>query len=135
MSHSDIQDLVVRLMSELDHLSLDHEEVTDTDVRESIRATLNYFFIWGQDGPIPSSFGMSSLEGDQAITTILTRFITEAKHLPAVDSRPVGSERLHMLQDAKLISPNGHTYDMFWGHVDEPLPSEPLHSIYFEPGD
>ncbi|WP_221901958.1 hypothetical protein [Bathymodiolus platifrons methanotrophic gill symbiont] len=47
--------------NELRLLAEKYEELTDTDVREDLHLTLNYFFVWKkEDSSYPISYGMFS---------------------------------------------------------------------------
>ncbi|UBF30326.1 hypothetical protein K9N68_34520 (plasmid) [Kovacikia minuta CCNUW1] len=46
MKQTSISNAVEVLFCKLEILSTDHDELTDTDVREAIHLTLNYFTGW-----------------------------------------------------------------------------------------
>ena len=41
-----LKDLVATLYAELEEIEQDHDELTDTDVREALHVALNYYFVW-----------------------------------------------------------------------------------------
>jgi hypothetical protein len=124
------------LFYELDRLANKYEELTDTDVREALHITLNYFFVWGKNlYQFPVSYGMFSVEGDQAIAQAVDRFLSSVKVYPDMNNVSVGKERLSLLQNEKIVTPGGRQYYEFIGHVDEPLPLESLPDYLFEEGD
>ena len=128
-----IKELVKRFYIDLELLSNQYEELMDTDVRESLHMVLNYYFVWGGRMPnFPISYGMFSLEGDNALSEVVNNFITAS--LQIINNVPVGKERLALIQDLDIKTPNGNQYDEFIGHSTEPLPLEPLPEDFFEGG-
>jgi len=124
---------IVRVFyTELEKLAESHEELTDTDVRESLHLTLNYYFVWGNvRDRLPVTYGMFSLAGDRSIAKIVNNFLSKVE----TSVIPVGKERLNSLQDPTIVTPGGCMYDQFIGHSDEPLPPDELSNDLFEPGD
>ena len=39
---------LIEFFAELEQISGNHDELTDTDVREALHLTLNYYFVWGK---------------------------------------------------------------------------------------
>ena len=133
MTSAHIKELVESFYTDLERLSDKYEELMDTDVRETLHMTLNYFFVWGERSlDFPITYGMFSLEGDRAISNAVNKFLSLS--LPKVSDIPVGKERLALLQDFNIKTPNGNQYDEFIGHSDEPLPPDPLPEDLFEEG-
>lgn len=117
----------------LEQLSKEFEEVTDTDVRESLHLVLNYCFVWGKElDQLPVSYGMFTLEGDQSVAQVVSTFLSSASSLSDI---PVGIERLNLLQNREIRTPEGCQYDDFIGHVDEPLFPDELPKDLFEEDD
>ncbi len=128
--------LIERFYCELDRLADDYEELTDTDVREALHLTLNYFFIWGMKSSIyPISYGMFSLEGDRAVARSVENFLEGVHSCSEMSNTPVGQPRLNLLQNFEIKTPSGRQYDEFIGHADKPLPQEPLPDYLFSEGD
>lgn len=74
MSH--LERAVAALLDSLDRISVDHEELTDTDVRESMHLALNWYFVWGNDrSRFPRTFGMFSAEGDLLVANAIRQFL------------------------------------------------------------
>lgn len=118
---------------ELEILEISHEELTDTDVRESLHLTFNHYFVWGNEQErLPVTYGMFSQKGDHSIAKIVNTFLSEVSEASKV---PVGKERLDFLQNRLLITPIGNHYEYFIGDTDEQLPLEDLPQDPFEPGD
>lgn len=122
------------LYIEFELLLESYEELTDTDVRESIHMTLNYYFVLGKSSNrLPISFGMFSCDGDKAVADVVNKFIAFAT--PKLNEFSIGKQRLDLLQNPKLITPGGRQYDDFIGHSDEPLSLDDLPEDIFEEGD
>lgn len=125
-----------RLLGDLERISTRHEEVTDTDVREALHLTLNYYFVWGNTRErFPRSFGMFSAEGDRLVGKAVQKFldaIGESNELAAI---PVGKARLDFLQHAGVKTEGGMQWDEFFGHRESPLPPDPLPEFLFLEAD
>jgi hypothetical protein len=131
-----LESAIVALLEQLERISLEHEEVTDTDVRESMHLALNWYFVWAQDrSRFPRSFGMFSPEGDVLIASAIRQFIEAAEKSGELSSIPVGQARLDVLQADSALTADGMRYDEFIGHRDIPLPTEPLPEHLFANGD
>ena len=123
---------VAQLFEDLDRIAEEHEELTDTDVREAIHLTLNYYFVWGKPRDrFPVSFYMFSADGDQLIGGALRRFLDAAEASRELSALPVGQARLDALQDSRIRTQSGRQYDEFMGHLDEPLAARPLEEQMF----
>lgn len=132
-----IRTAVASLLAELERISLDHEEVTDSEVRESMHLVLNRCFVWAREqSPFPRRFAMSSRQGDSLVASALRRFL-ETTALPEMASSvPLGQPRLDLLQDPDVATENGSRYDDFLGHRDTPLPPDPLpERMFADAGD
>lgn len=136
MASDCINDSILNFLTKLEELLYMHEELTDTDVREAIHLTLTYFFVWGiEDNELPVTFGMFSLEGDEAIAEIINNFLHLVKTCPEIGSVPPGKSRLDLLQNPDIKTPSGYIYDEFLGHVDTPIILDSLPAYLFEAGD
>lgn len=124
------------LFAELEQISSEHDELTDTDVREALHLTLNYYFVWGKPRPLfPRSFGMFSAEGDRLVGKAVRRFLDTIEEFNEVDAIPVGKMRLDFLQQADVRTPSGMQYDEFIGHRESPLAPDPLPDFLFRDGE
>lgn len=131
-----LRDAVGHLYQALEDLAQDHEELTDTDVREALAETLNHYFTWEQpQETMPETYFMFSAKGDRGVAHAVAEFLAEA--LPAAHAEGVGpgQPRHDVLQDDSISTDNGETYDLFIGQSDEPRPVTALHAIRFEPGE
>lgn len=136
MATKDITNTIKALYTELERLSETYEELMDTDVRESLHLTLNFFFVWGNDlNRLPISYGMFTLEGDKAVAGAVAQFLISICSTPELKEVSVGKERLALLQNPEITTSNGCQYDEFIGHMDEPLPPEDLPDDLFDEGD
>ena len=131
-----LESAVVGLLEELERISLEHEEVMDTDVRESVHRVLNCYFVWAHErSRFPSSFGMFSEGGDVLVANAIRQFLDTAEKAADLSSIPTGQTRLDILQASSAKTDEGMLYDEFIGHRDTPLPREPLPEHMFEHGD
>lgn len=134
MSH--LERAVAALLDSLDRISVDHEELTDTDVRESMHLALNWYFVWGNDrSRFPRTFGMFSAEGDLLVANAIRQFLDTVEKSGELAGIRVGQERLDVLQAERAITAGGRLYDEFLGHRDTPLPAEPLPEHMFADGN
>ncbi|MBX3187352.1 MAG: hypothetical protein KF764_23605 [Labilithrix sp.] len=130
-----LADAVVALLESLDRISVEHEELTDTDVRESMHLALNWYFVWGKDrSRFPRSFGMFSAEGDLLVANAIRHFLDAVEKLGELSGIPVGQARLDVLQAESAVTVGGKFYDEFIGYRDTPLPAEPLPEDMFGDG-
>ena len=136
MVSESIVDKIRTLYIELERLSALHEELMDTDVRESLHMSLNYFFVWGNTlDKLPISYGMFSLEGDRSIARVVNNFLLSVSSMSGLRGVSFGRDRLDLLQNPEIITPEGNQYDDFIGHTDELLLPEALPEDLFEEGD
>jgi|TARA_R110001583_G_scaffold8687_1_gene41294 hypothetical protein len=128
-SHNSI---IKALFVELEQLSKEFDELRDTDVRESLHIILNYYFVWGKElDQRPISYGMFTLEGDRSVAKVVDTFLSSISFF---DDIPLGKERLNLLQNSEIKTPEGFQYDDFIGHVDVPLLPDELPEDLFEVG-
>lgn len=129
-----IDQAIVAMLSGLEGVEAEHDELTDTDVRESIHLVLNYFFVSGKnDRPLPVAYGMFSPEGDAAVSAVVREFLAATRSIRNIDQYPVGQARLDLLQNPKLATPQGRIYDEFIGHTDTPIAQQELPAYLYEP--
>jgi hypothetical protein len=132
---TEISSLVLGLWKSLAALSEEHEEVTDTDVREALHETLSFHFVWGRSiERLPLHYRMFTPVGDEAVSEVVSQFLRAAQPAAARLGIPVGEARLDCLQSDASES-GGPNYYEFIGHVDEPLPPEPPSPDLFVPAD
>jgi hypothetical protein len=134
--HLNLEREVVAFLEELERIGREHEELTDTDVVESIHLALNWYFVWGQErARFPRGFSMFSAEGDARVARAVRRFLEAAEKSGELSSIPVGQARLDVLQADSAVTADGMSYDEFIGHRDTPLPAEPLPEHMFDEPD
>lgn len=132
---SELKKAITDFYNQLEELADMHEELTDTDVREALALTLNYFFVWGKPlDRLPVRYYMFSKEGDRALGDAVFDFLHKAAAIAAREGVPNGQSRHEALQDFSVVTRQGNTFDLFIGSSDGPLPPEELHPSYFEQG-
>jgi hypothetical protein len=122
-----VRNAVRTLSSNLEEISEEHAELTDTAVREAIHEVLHYAFVWGhalEEQPV--TYAMFTLAGDQAIAAAVARFLGVAPRLADLDGLALGSARLDALQDITIVTAAGNTLDNFLGSADAPFAEQPL---------
>src|SRR5690606_27222408 len=120
---------VVDLLEQLERISHEHEELTDTDVREALHLALNYYFVWGQARErtrFPCNFGMFSQAGDLLVAEAIWKFLDTVEQSEEISKIPVGQARLDILQSSSAKSASGVLYDELIGHRVSPLVVKPL---------
>lgn len=133
---NELHAVVARLFSRLEAIADQHEELTDTEVREALHKTLNYYFVWAKPcDPLPRRYAMYTPAGDDAVAEVVTEFLHNATVLARQHRIAVGTDRLELLQDASIRTPRGELYDLFIGHADAPLEPEPMDPSRFEAHD
>lgn len=114
---------VRKLYYTLSEIESEHDDVTDTDVREALHEVVTFGFVWGRRLPASlRTLRMLSREGDARVISAVVSFLRDADGLFA--GVRFGQERLDVLQDRDIYP----EYDLFFGHTDEPLghTDEPL---------
>ena len=103
------------LLDTLDTIAAEHDEVTDTDVREQMYEAVYRGFIIQQPGyVVPSKFGMFTPAGDELVHRALAEFIPVACAAgPSVPQR-----RFEAFQDDSVVSGEDHAYDWFFGYSE-----------------
>ncbi len=136
MVQEDLDFSIRTLFCELEKVADSHDELTDTDVREALHMSLNRFFVWGKPlDRLPTSYGMFSREGDEAVARAVSNFLFSVNSIPELSVTQLGQSRLNRLQNPNIFTPNGCQYDYFIGHADEPLPPDELPEDLFDDGD
>ena len=115
-----------QFLDELEKISEEHNELTDTDVRERLHEVINYYFIWGKpiESNFPKCFGMFSSEGDKKIFKVVRHFIQDAVKHANTEKLEVGEQRNSVIESPKALTSTGNAYDFFLGSSDCALPPE-----------
>jgi hypothetical protein len=107
-----------KLLTQLESISEEHEEVFDTDVREEMATAIYCGFIAPKKNyQLPPSFEMFDEDGDAAIRKALSKFLKEACAI-ADKQGWTKKERQKAFQDPDVTSEGGLSYDEFFGHAD-----------------
>jgi hypothetical protein len=110
-----------QLIIALDKVFEEHEEVGDTAVREFMYDAVRKSFIVPQAGyELPKEFGMFSKEGNLRVRTVLKKFLAHPEVAAAAKKLKTPKERLDAFQDVEVESPEGNTYDEYFGYADAP---------------
>jgi hypothetical protein len=113
-----------KYLNQLEDIADEHDELTDTDVRERLYEVINWYFIWGHpiDKHFPRKYAMFSEVGDKLVEKVTRAFI-EAANKEAADI-PVGEARHALIENPDIETKLGETYDLYLGSSDEVLPAE-----------
>jgi hypothetical protein len=116
----------IQFLNELESISHNHDELTDTDVRERLREMINYYFVWGNPVGVDFSqrYSMFTPEGDEQVFKAVRSFITEAQAWADNNGIPVGQDRHSLLENQEAITAEGNEYDLFLGFSDDVLSEE-----------
>ena len=129
-----IREKIKALYEDLSVIAETHNELYDTDVRESLHLVLSYFFVWGNEIEVlPISYAMFSEEGDNEVAKAINKFLDSALSDKGLVETSLGKERLQLLQDSSIQVADGLQYDEFIGHTDSPLINSELPEDLFEP--
>ena len=110
-----------QLLTALDRVFEDHEEVGDTDVREQMYEAVHKGFIVPQAGySLPAKFGMFSDDGNRKVRDALHKFLGHPDVIAAGKTLPTPEERLAAFQDETVQSTEGNTFDEYFGHAAAP---------------
>lgn len=126
---------VSEFLNHLEGAERAHAEVTDTSVREALAEVLSWHFVWGKRVDVwPTDYALFGPAGNRRVAEAVRAFLEAA--IPRAEELgvPVGPARLEILQDVSIETEQGECYDLFLGHLDEPLdPRPPGQSRYREP--
>jgi len=110
-----------KLIDDLDAVAVEHEEVSDTDVREQMYEAVHKSFIAPLPGyALPGSFGMFSEEGDRKALIAIREFLAHPEIAAAAASLKTPEARLDAFQDIDVQSDAGNAYDWYFGYSDAP---------------
>lgn len=122
------------LFEDLDGIADEHEELTDTEVSDTIRLVLNYYFVCGiADERAPKTFGMFSAVGDRALAAAIGRFLVECRNASDRDAVAIGAARNDLIQSVTQTV-RGRATAEFVGVCAAPLPPD-LPGEIFERGE
>lgn len=109
------------LLDALEAVFEEHEEVGDTDVKQSMYEAVHAGFIVPQPGYIlPTEFRMFSGEGNKKVRAALQDFLKQPDVLAASKSLKTAEARLAAFQDGEVESREGNTYDFYFGYAKQP---------------
>ena len=108
-----------QLLDDLDRIMDEHEEVGDTEVRETMSQAIQQLWL-APDGTdeLPRQFGMFSDAGDRLVHQALARFLAHPETLKLASGAATPQERLDAFQDGSISSDRGALYDEYFGHLD-----------------
>jgi len=105
-------------------LSKQHDDLTDTEVRERLHEVVNYYFICGKPmTAFPKRFAMMSAAGDRALAPLVKAFIRDARRIAEEQGIKPGAARHALIEDPRAKTSRGDRYDLFLGSSDKPLPA------------
>lgn len=129
---------ILDLLVEFELILKSHSEILDTDVRESLHYVLTYYFVWKNVwDKAPKSYSMFTEIGDSLICNAVNQFFTQIERFSISEYNCAIDEenRLSLLQNEGLMTPNGRTYFDFIGKREQPLVLNELPQYLLEEGD
>jgi len=116
-----MDELLHRLLDNLEEVAGEYDEVFDSDVRERMHRAIERGWVKPVSGyVVPNEFGMFSREGNLAVRDALEHFLDAAPDAAADERLDTPQQRLDAFQNAEVTSSgDGHTYDEFFGHADK----------------
>jgi hypothetical protein len=116
-----MEQLLRRLLEDLENIERDHGEVGDTEVREAMRGAIHHGFINPKpDFVLGHHFAMYSSEADAKVEAALWRFLEQAEEKAKAEGLDTPKARLDAFQNLQVRSPGGHFYDDFFGYASQP---------------
>jgi hypothetical protein len=117
-----IEDILWKLLSQLETLAESHNEVFDNDVREQLHLSIwEGFVLMKKNYILPSDFKMSSKSGNRQVRSIIKGFLELALQVVSEEKElqePLA--RLKFFQDDSIESMDeDKKYYEFFGHLDE----------------
>lgn len=111
-------------LNALEEIAEEHEELTDTDVRERLHEVINWYFIWGNpiERDFPLRYSMFSSEGDELVAKATKEFIESARQI--VSEVEIGENRNELIEDFSIETNSGENYDLYLGSAETVLPQE-----------
>jgi hypothetical protein len=107
------------LLNQLEVISDEFNEVTDTYVRDQMREAITRAFFKPDPGYIlPDEYGMFSVEGNAKVKVVLSQFIVAARIEAEQNGLSTPVDRLDAFQNIEAQSCRGNTYDEYFGHAD-----------------
>ena len=109
--------LLKQLLDRLEEIAVEHEELFDSDVRQSMSNAILDGFVRNREGfEIPNEFGMFTSEGNSVVKTAIINYIGMANRKAENIGISSFHSRLSALQDDSVCSFDGNDYDEFLGH-------------------
>ena len=116
-----MKEALKRLLDALETVFDEHEEVGDTDVKQSMYDAVHAGFFVPQPGySLPTEFRMFSDEGNKKVRAALQDFLKHPDVLAAAKSLKTAEARLAAFQDGDVESREGNTYDFYFGYAEKP---------------
>jgi ABC-type multidrug transport system fused ATPase/permease subunit len=111
------QQVLEKLLNELEEIGEEHSELYDTECREQMREVIHQSFIMQNgDYVIPDSVGLFSDEGNKRVIKALSRYLIAIESVTEDTSSL--QERLAIFQDDEVYSDDGQSMDDFFGWVE-----------------
>ena len=113
-----MEELLRRLLNELDKIGADHEELYDSECRERMSIAIMDGFLHKESGvALTEDFGLRNAEANQAVMTALAAYIADANEKSAKLGISGFHERLAAFQNEDVKSDGeGSFYDDFFGY-------------------
>jgi len=112
-----MEELLHRLLNQLEAIGSGHEELYDTECRERMANAVMDGFVRGQKIVLADDFGLYTPEANLAVKAALGEYIANAKALAADLRIAKFHDRLAAFQNSRIQSDGQRNlYDDFFGH-------------------
>jgi hypothetical protein len=117
--------LILELLERLEAIGEQHEELFDSEVRESMDKAVGAGFLRPETGYVlPDTFGMYSREGDQQVREALAWFLAAAAKSAVAEGLNTFQKRLAAFQNHEVQTAQKNDFNDFFGwanpdHFDE----------------
>lgn len=113
-----MNELLLRLLNQLDRIGSDHGELYDSECRDRMSAAIVDGFVRNVSGFVaPEEYGLWTREANLAVREALAQYLTDARQLAAELGIASFHDRLAAFQDADVeSSEEGSFYDDFFGY-------------------
>ena len=112
-----MNDILKNLLDQLEGIGEDHEVLFDSDVRQNMsNAIVEAFVRSRKDYAVPDNLGMFSDEANDAVKSVIVRYIADASRKADEIGLLSFHARLSAVQDGSVRSYGGNDYDEFLGH-------------------
>jgi hypothetical protein len=117
-----VEQLLQTLLTDLDAIGEEHEEIGDTEVAMQMTKAVHDGFITPKPGfVLPKQFQMTTPEGDRRVRAALQRFLKKAARVARTEGLNTPEARLAAFQNLDVCSEDaegGSCYNDYFGYYE-----------------